>query len=995
MKRYPWNREVLRVLFLNAHTHDELNKSAKELYDKYLGSKEIDESVSFDSFFAALWRRARDNGFIRGYHQKEKAEQPNISLNANEREQIEHLITSNRLHDGRREFLVAALKAVKDIGSEIGYRGLVKKFDELVWSKERLKFIKEALRYKHDISRIKETLSVIPEKMINKKLRELRGPGNNVVIYGDIFSEAGQGRLVVSEEILKNAKVVLSKATLQDPYVVKTENGKFSFSVINSPLVGAEYSQVLEENIVLNGLQLAEAKHDDLVIFSGGLMFIDAKKSEGLLTTHRARTSGMTLNLKILDPRYRREAAIIRGTKPADNVVCETAREKFLNLASGWRKTVVDKDGKPIYNGKIFITLGRTEEEIIEAAAHAEINYILAVLRNRINEQRRGVQAELRYEYRKDRDADTQKIEKLQKEIEWLLMKEKRTISSNVSTEDRKRFFDIVRAWVIKTLENTIPNAKVITQGTAFLNIGGKIIEIHQDREQGPTTVMLDEFMKKNVGRRALDKTLPDVVLLINSYSVNYRWAVGQRFVKNKETSTDVYQLPVALNKRFLLDQLRDVIRRGSPLERLLRHEQFEPGIFRLEYLNGLWNPEPISIPVLLRKPLEGITAKEIKEESEYVYLFVTSDQHIGHPWKSYYYDKKSGTFFGHDEAVMEILRREYLEKGKLIPIHSYIDLGDQDQGHHFETQAELHERTKDVRVIMREFKILESVIKNSNGVEAAEKLREMQRQIIDQFLIRGIHWPQYQMREYKRRVLEPNADIFASIVKRSQKAGVIALGIEEYLTGNPDMRSIGIITILGGNHFRNTVEGELNEGSFYAENIIDILAADKSIGLSKEDLERIVRAPLHGSTSYGQGIFKTGSNGYEYGFSLRHEPARKSGANGDPLREAVKNVLERGDFTGIFAGRKVIHLSGDIHRFGSVVMSDAIVLSVAAGTGGDPYGERGFSPNNIGNFVVGIPARGPEYGPVRIIVFNQDFVRSYLEKSWNIDWDRIFKDPL
>jgi|GEM_PF-1765661 len=994
MKRYPWNNEKIRELFLNAHTYVELSTSAKKLYDEYLEKKEIDSLISFDTFFAALWRRARDNNFVRDYHQKEKTKQPSVSLKPNERELIEHLIASKVLFDGRREFLVRALKDIRAIGSEIGYRGLAEKFDELVWSKERSQFVKEALRYKHDPARIKETLSVIPEKLIDAKIRELRGGGNNAGVYGEVFSEAGQGRLVVSEEILANAKVILSKATLKDPYVIKTENGKFSISVINSPLVGAEYSQVLEENIIRNGLELAETKKDDVVVFSGGLMFIDAKKSEGLLTTHRARSSGMTLNLKILDPRYRKDAALIRKNKPADDVVCETTREKFLNLASGWRKTVVNKNGNPVYNGKIFVTLGRTEEEIIEAAAHAEINYILAVRRERIKDERRGVEAELRYEYKQE-SRNQKKIDKLQAEVEWLLIKEKRTISSNVSTEDRKRFFDIVRAWVIKTLENTIPNAKVITQGTAFLSVGGKLIEVHQDREQGPTTVMLDEFMKKNAGRRALDTTLPDIVLLINSYSVNYRWAVAERNVNNVPASTHVFQLPVALNKRFLLDQLRDVIRKGSPLERLMRHEQFEPGIFRLEYLNGLWSPEMISIPVLLRKPLQGLTAKQIKEESEYVYLFVTSDQHIGHPWKSYYYDKKTGIFYGHDEAVMQILRREYLDQGKLIPIHAYIDLGDQDQGHHFETQAELHERTKDVRMIMREFKILENAIKNSDGVEAAEKLREMQRQIIDQILIRGIHWPQYQMREYKRRVLEPNADMFASIVKRSQKAGVKAFGVEEYLSGNPDMRSIAILTILGGNHFRNTVEGELNEGSFYAENIIDLLAADKSIGLSREELERIVRAPLHGSTSYGQGILKTGTNGYEWAISLRHEPARKSGANGDPLREAVKNAQERGDFTGIFAGKKVIHLSGDIHRFGSVFTSDAVVLSVAAGTGGDPYGERGFSPNNIGNFVVGIPARGPEYGPIRIIVFNHDFVRKYFEKSWDVDWNRIFKDPL
>ena len=40
MKRYPWNNEKIRVLFLDAHTYDELSTSAKKLYDEYLEKKE-------------------------------------------------------------------------------------------------------------------------------------------------------------------------------------------------------------------------------------------------------------------------------------------------------------------------------------------------------------------------------------------------------------------------------------------------------------------------------------------------------------------------------------------------------------------------------------------------------------------------------------------------------------------------------------------------------------------------------------------------------------------------------------------------------------------------------------------------------------------------------------------------------------------------------------------------------------------------------------------
>ena len=53
MKRYPWNNEKIRVLFLDAHTYDELSTSAKKLYGEYLEKKEIDESISFFSKYSS------------------------------------------------------------------------------------------------------------------------------------------------------------------------------------------------------------------------------------------------------------------------------------------------------------------------------------------------------------------------------------------------------------------------------------------------------------------------------------------------------------------------------------------------------------------------------------------------------------------------------------------------------------------------------------------------------------------------------------------------------------------------------------------------------------------------------------------------------------------------------------------------------------------------------------------------------------------------------
>lgn len=991
--KYPWTENELKKIFSETHSYQGLRERVKIYFDLLIAEEKLGKEVNFEKFFVGIWSAGRRRDFVCNYHRSVAKRKSNgkSSLNKDALDRIEQVLRSGILERGKREFISKVQEECKKIGVEIKYHDLSDQFLSFIWTKDRLQFLTNTVRYGHNRERVYAAIPFIPKKFVDAKIKELRGAGNNKRIYADVLlSEPGVGRLTISKEIAETVRVDLEKASIHDPFQIPVGNKEgFVIPVINAPLIGTEYSQILEENVVRKSLQMFERQNLEFALLPGGLMLLDVKKSEGFLTTHRARGSGLSFNSATLAADYRDEAIRLHSILPPDKVVFEQLRERFLNLASGWRKIVVDKNGDPIYNGRVYITFGRQEEETIESATHAEIGYIVYQQRQEVINQRHGVESELKLAYG---DRDYTRVAELEKEIKYLISQEKRMIQSNVSTEDRKRYFEIIRAWTIKTLEKTIPNSKVITQGTAFTSVGGLSVEIHQDREQGPTVEMLDNFLRKNSGRRVLDKTLPDLVLLINSFSVNYRIALVKRA---NLPDCLVVQVPVALNKQFLLDQMRDIIRKGSPIEKLLRHEQFEPGICIIERRSGIWIPQMVPIQTLLHKPIEGTSPADIKRDSQYAYIFLTSDEHVGHPWKMMYYNKQKRNFLGHDEAVMEILRREFLKKGKSLPIHAYIALGDQTQGHHFPTQSEPHENLVLIKTVSKWFNTFENIVKNTNGETAVKELKLIEAKVMKQIILRGKYWPQYQILEYLHGVLEENADFFAAVIKRGTRAGVVPIGINYFNGEDTDSRSIGLISEIGGNHFQHTIEGELNEAFFYAEKIIDLLLRDKSIKFTYEELAELVRAPIHGNTSYGQGILKTGKDGYEWGFSLRHEPSRKSGANGDPLREAAKNVVERGDFTGIFSGRKVIHISGDIHRFGAVQLSDAMVLSIAAGTGGDPYGERGFSPNNVGNMILGIPARGPEYGPLKLIIFTQDFVTKYFDVPWEIDWDRILSDPL
>ena len=66
-----------------------------------------------------------------------------------------------------------------------------------------------------------------------------------------------------------------------------------------------------------------------------------------------------------------------------------------------------------------------------------------------------------------------------------------------------------------------------------------------------------------------------------------------------------------------------------------------------------------------------------------------------------------------------------------------------------------------------------------------------------------------------------------------------------------------------------------------------------------------------------------------------------------------------------------------------------------AAGTHTDPYGERGFPPNNTGVSFVGLPVGGPTAGPILLRTLRVEHVRDYFRKNLKIDWDVFLPNPV
>ncbi len=870
---------------------------------------------------------------------------------------------------------------------------LVEKLDELIWTKERMKLIRRFVSLDAPFDELYKQLDILPREVVDKKAKKLRGLSVKKNISNDMIG-AGVGRLVTQEEVSGKKPIALSSYRLDNPFPVKVSDvNNFRLLFINGAHLGLEYNRVLEENTLRNMFREAERDREDAIFLTGALLWVDAKKSSGFLTTHRALYSGLDFDPSVFPESYREEAKQIRKTNPPDRVSFVKLRERVLNAMGGWSKVTRGKDGKPLFSGKVYFSFGLPEEEIIEAAAHAEILYITTVMRNNVVLEREIKRAVLASKLGLSGGTETPETRELRREVNQLLDKEKRMIQSNVEPEDRKRFVDSIRTVLITWLKKAIPNSEFLSQGSIVMKVGGKTVEIIQSPEDSPVSNSLDVYMKVG-GQRSLENKLPDMALVAASYAVDARMGVIEKMDGTQRAVTHAWQLPVAIDRDYLRSARPEMIKKASSIERLVRDHGFEPGAFRLGDVNGVWIPEIMPISFFRTHRSRTVASRTI---SEYIYGVVDSDNHSGLRSKEWVFDTKTGLPIPLEVAFSELLLRNFTENGKAVPVHFFANLADNLQGHHFPTQQTIHPLSKSYSQSERDVK---RILQNAKRSADPEKLKEMIQGLglehLSQLRYRGEDWMTDQMDNFFDTSLRPRARLFAEILKNNPKVGLKVRGIEEVLQGREgaeDSRDLGIINWVSGDHVGHTTEEELAEGAIYRRVLIGFLLGDKSLGMDEETLNRLVRAPRWGNMSVGYGLISV-PGGYEWGMAIRHKPTASSGKNGDRMQGMTENLLERGDYARIFTGRNFFQLSGHMHFYGAAFSRNKFMLSCASSTDGDAFGDMlGFRKNNSGCMVMGVPAKGPEYGPIRVISFPHVFLRAYFKDPWKIDWGTVFRD--
>jgi hypothetical protein len=918
--------------------------------------------------------------------------------------QVQKLIEDDRiLLKDSAKFTQAIIKAYVDAngGKKPTPADVKERLDALIWTPDRLKRFMRYLRF-NALSNALRVFNYLPPKTLKAKAAQLAG--QSVVQKDAPEFVAGINRFTTQEEMDQTKVIPLERYDSKNPFDLGLKDPKnFEIAVVNGMNFGIAYNPILDENPIRNIFRYLQEKGVEAVVLSGGLLSLDMAKNSGSLAAHRALVSGLRWEPEWVDPGYTayreqkiNEAKRAKKFSPHQLVKFMNQRERMVSLMGGLAlctRESPQKGAGPIYTkGRIFFQFGAPEELIIETGADWEVLHYNSLARNEVMNERKAAEAELQDAIHDEADEKT--LEMLRTNVAQLLDIERRITKTNVIPETHQRATDVVRTIFIEMLQRTIPNSQFVSQGDVRYRAGSKTIDIMQTHGAGPAT-SLDQFAKA-AGYLDLAGIAPDAELIAGAFNLRAGSLIRQGMEGNAERETEIYELPVAVNVELLRKMKHYLLRKASPVEKLFRHPEFEPGVTIIRCVDGHLSIDPLPIAMFLERR-ERPQLK--KPDTQFMYVPHMSDPHSGHKSKRWILDEKTGRYLTVQNAFSTIMMREFVDKKRPLPFVMHINTADDDQGHHFETQQNRHPQSvtqAESEELSEKFREELAAAKKSGDPERIAQValkydHEWRREI----QVRGEDWPNAQFEDSVETWIEPRIPFYAEIIKHSIESGISFRGIGDIRSPGllrRDARDMGIINEGSGDHFEKTVWGELMEGTLYAH----MIRAFLSSRFTKDELRKYVRAPRWGNVPIGYGLLSA-PGGYEWALSMRHKLSQNSGKNGDRLAGAVRNLVQQGDYPQIFQGKHQIHFNGDIHFYNRAYAYRHTFVSCAPGAGADGYGgAHGFRRSNEGVLVAGIPASGPDAGPIRVLFFTASFLQRQLSANASkIDWSRIFRDSV
>ena len=879
-------------------------------------------------------------------------------------------------------------------GFKLSLFALKVRIPQLVWTKKVESDLWNAISNKM-LPRFREVYSYIPAAMVDKKVKSLKGLTHAKSAVVEF--KAGMG-VLDDDELPRDAGAFeFPNISYHEPLVISTAKD-VQVPIINGALLGIPYT-----NIVDSALRraLADArKRDAAAVIITNLFWLYNKKTAGFLAVFRAQWSGIKINPARFPAEYRKEVADIVSGKITDKLVYQTANEQFLELLDGLDKIVQRPNNKgPEFPGKVFVVLGYLEEEYIAAAAYAKCRYFTIVEQNKI-------EAELNMASHQLEAARTNKDRSAMKywsaEVARLGRKKARTIITNVAAEHYEHYRRRFRALVVKKLEATIPNSKVISLGSTWIKIGDKIVKLHIPRHDAVTDGLLADAGDV-YGKQVRKDSLADLTIECHPFSLNHRM-VGREDSKPVEgdpiardpITKHIRVAPNCLDVPFLREKFKNTVRAVHPAHKLINDPQLQGGVLILSYNNGILSADNFPIEKLDRVK-ESTNFAFPYPRVRYITSYVSSDEHWGGVPKRFIWSKRLGISLGVSESAMDFMRQTDLINED-IPVSLTMKPDDTTDGNlWFNPTYRPDPQDMAIVQIQRHIRLLTSDVRrfaekrDLKGVDQANE--EIAKLVNTQLDFKGEHFPHKQMMQVFDRSLDPNVDFYSAVLQRFVKSDLILTGLSKIERAVSDNRDLGVHNFGNGNHPKSTLEGADLEGPHFARHLQAKLGQLpvwqrylKKHPDQPDFLERVVRAPHFGGETFGMGLIKS-PDGVPWGIRMLGSPPRLSSWS-DLLRAMVTSDLARGDDTYGLQKYPCIVIMGDKHFYCEVDTEDTIYLICAAGCHTDTYGSAGgFPPNNTGVMFFSIPEGGRDDGPVIVRMLTHDFLRDWHANPKPFNW--------
>lgn len=936
---------------------------------------------------------------------KEKEQQKKIDLRMTE------IIESGCLKedDGMNKLSNQIYQEFPDYKS--GKRAFKQRVEKLVWKKEVDKALQEMVKMRLDLEEaFCPIYQYIPLEMVKKRATWHRGISTKRFSEGTAGKTLpGIGRIGLDLSLAELKKFKMPDSTFDKPFKIRINNPEnWSVMFLNGSNIGTRHGGDIVGNVSRRALSDANERGDSAVIATN-IISLDLKKAAGPPKVGRSLISGDNVNPNLIeDPGYRKIAERILAEHPMDEVVYRTPEELLDDILNGWMKISLKPDGIPEYKGPIYIILGNNENDLIKAAAYWELRWWTVKKQNELRVRLRRVRKALE---KAEKEKNWERFRELEQDENSLESQRHRTWITSTATQEWHRFYEHARAKVVRKIEKSIPNAKVIGQDASYLEIGGKKIEISIPSHLEVTDQLLAHYAGQ-YGSKVLRGKMAKAVVICHPWALQFRMTNREADYDGKRSAIRIFVAPIAVDEIYLRKVLKSSSRRDHPLARAVFTEGFQSGVLRLRSTNGVIDSDPMStasLEAFKNYPKRRSRDKNVDlvytRSPNYIWTECASDPHNGGRAKEFVTctdenSKNYGRRLGIFEGVSEMMRRNGLCEGtNKMPVHILVSPDDQTQGQHFKARTQPDPQQMPYDLIEQ---IVLEQLQEMREVKNAEKLHKSAEQITKSLLYqiekRSSDFLLDQMMQMMKRTLDRNVDIYRAILRRYKKAQIRIRGVGEFVYpegGGFDTRNLGAINIGSGNHFARTVEGELVEGPFYADHLKLLLASRFPEWHGKEDeLEKLVVSPLYSGEFIGWGTLQIPGH-HEYGLDFRSTPTRMAGWK-DTLLGATRNMLMRGNYSKIFNERlPILWICGDKHFCGAVTTDCTFFHMCASGTHTDRYGERGFPPNNTGVSFIGLPVDGPDSGPMLIRFLSIDVIKDFVEDNPRpFNWEAFLPNP-